>query len=219
MSVDGAVLLAFVPAALALNLTPGADMMFCLGQGLKGGPRAGMAANAGIALGGMVHVTVAGLGLGAAVAAAPWMFEAIRWVGVAYLLWLAITTLRAAPLAADMPAVKVGQAFRQGLLVNLTNPKVILFVLAFVPQFVDPARPVLAQFLVFGSILSAGGLAINGVVGVFAGGIGRRLARAPRMAVWLGRVSALVFVGLAVRLAVMRRGYSVRVIGLGNWLG
>ena len=87
--IDPLTLLAFIPAALALNLTPGADMVFCLGQGLKSGPRAAISASAGISAGSMVHVTLAGLGLGAAVAAAPWMFDVIRWVGVAYLLWLA----------------------------------------------------------------------------------------------------------------------------------
>ena len=89
MPVEPLVLLSFIPAGLALNLTPGADMMFCLGQGLRGGPRAGMAANLGIAAGGLVQVTLAGLGLGALVAAHPMAFEAIRWVGVVYLLVLA----------------------------------------------------------------------------------------------------------------------------------
>ncbi len=205
MIVEPLVLLAFIPAALALNLTPGADMMFCLGQGLRGGPRAALAADAGIALGGMVHVTLAGLGLGAAVAAAPWLFEVIRWLGVAYLLWLAWTVLRAQPVAGTMPVIRPARAFREGLVVNLTNPKVILFVLAFVPQFVDPARPVLPQFLVFGAILSVGGLLVNGLVGVFAGGIGQQLAGSRRIAVWLGRVSAAVFVGLAARLALLQR--------------
>lgn len=204
--VDGMVLLAFVPAALALNLTPGADMMFCLGQGLRGGPRAALAADAGIAAGGMVHVTIAGLGLGAAVAAAPWLFEVIRWVGVAYLLWLAVGGLRAGPVARAAVAGSTARAFRQGLVVNLTNPKVILFVLAFVPQFVDPSQPVLPQFLIFGAILSLGGLVVNGLVGVFAGGIGRRMVGSPRMALWLGRVTGGIFAALAVRLAVLPRG-------------
>lgn len=206
MIVDPVVMLAFIPAALALNLTPGADMMFCLGQGLRGGPRAALAADAGIAVGGMVHVLVAGLGLGALVARAPWLFEVIRWVGVAYLLWLAAQALRAGPVGAVKVAGSSSRAFRDGLLVNLTNPKVILFVLAFVPQFVDVARPVLPQFLVFGAILSLGGLAVNGLVGVGAGGIGQRMARSPGFARWLGRVSAGVFAALAVRLAVMQRG-------------
>ena len=79
--IDPLTLLAFVPAALALNLTPGADMMFCLGQGLRGGPKAALAADAGIALGAMIHVLIAGLGLGALVATSPWLFDAIRWAG------------------------------------------------------------------------------------------------------------------------------------------
>lgn len=196
-------LAAFVPAALALNLTPGADMMFCLGQGLRSGARAAVAASAGISLGGMVHVTLAGLGLGAAVAAVPWLFDVIRWIGVAYLLWLAWGALRGGALRAEMSPVAVSRAFRTGMMVNLTNPKVILFVLAFVPQFVDPAAgPILAQFLVFGSILSIGGFVINGAVGVFAGGARRWLAGLGR---WLGFVSGGIFVALAVRLAVWER--------------
>ena len=204
--IDPITLLAFVPAALALNLTPGADMMFCLGQGLRGGPRAALAADAGIALGGMIHVLVAGLGLGVLVAASPWLFDVIRWVGVAYLLWLAISAIRHGAVTPDMPMVRPSKAFREALIVNLTNPKVILFVLAFVPQFVDPARgPLLPQFLLLGLILSAGGLIVNGAVGVFAGGIGRGMARSPRFGVILGWVSASVFTALAIRLALSER--------------
>ena len=141
MPVDPIVLLAFIPAALALNLTPGADMMFCLGQGLRNGPRAAMAANLGIGIGGLIQAIIAGLGLGAAIAAVPWMFDVIRWVGVCYLLWLAWGALRAGPI--DRNAVPdTAHAFRDALIVNLTNPKVILFTLAFIPQFIDPARPV-----------------------------------------------------------------------------
>ena len=206
MIVEAAVLLAFVPAAIALNLTPGADMMFCLGQGLKGGPKAAIAAATGVSVGGMVHVALAGLGLGAAVAAAPWLFEVIRWVGVGYLLWLAWTTLRASPSRADLPVVRPGRAFREGMVVNLTNPKVILFVLAFVPQFVDPARPVLPQFLIFGAVLGVGGMIVNGTVGAFAGGVGQRLLGSAGFARWLGRISAGVFVALAARLAWGARG-------------
>lgn len=201
--VDPLMLLAFVPAGLALNLTPGADMMFCLGQGLRSGPRAAIAASAGISLGAFVHAGLAGLGLGALVATVPGAFEVIRWVGVAYLLWLAVQTLRQAGQAGDVPTSTPARAFRAGLLVNLTNPKVILFVLAFVPQFVVPeAGSVLGQFLVFGVILSLGGFVINGAVGVFAGGIGQRLARGSRVLDW---ISASVFAALAARLSVLER--------------
>lgn len=201
--IDPIVLLAFLPAALALNLTPGADMMFCLGQGLRGGPRAALAADAGIGLAVMGHVTLAGLGLGAAVAAMPWLFDAIRWIGVGYLLWLAATALRGDRAATEIPAVRPARAFRQGLVVNLTNPKVILFVLAFLPQFTDPAQPVLPQFLALGAVLSLGGLVVNGAVGVLAGGIGRRLAGSAGFNRWLGRVSASIFAALALRLALL----------------
>ncbi len=202
--IDPLVLLAFIPAAIALNLTPGADMMFCLGQGLRHGPRAAAAASAGISAGAMVHVALAGLGLGALVAQVPWLFDVIRWVGVAYLLWLAVQALRAGPPHAGHAAVS-GRPFRDGMIVNLTNPKVILFVLAFVPQFVDPAGPVLAQFLLLGAVLAAGGFLVNALVGAFAGGLGRRLAQSAGFARALGWISAAVFAGLAIRLAAMQR--------------
>lgn len=201
--VDPLILLAFVPAALALNLTPGADMMFCLGQGLRAGPRSAIAASAGISLGAFVHAGLAGLGLGAVVASVPIAFEVIRWIGVAYLLWLAFQALRHAGQVGDVPVTTPRRAFRAGLFVNLSNPKVILFVLAFVPQFVVPgAGSVLGQFLIFGAVLSLGGFIINAGVGVFASGAGRRLAQGSRMLDW---ISASVFAGLAIRLAVLER--------------
>jgi len=207
LPVDPFVLLAFIPAGLALNLTPGADMMFCLGQGLKSGWRPAMAANFGIALGGMVHTLLAALGLGALVAAHPAAFEAIRWLGVAYLLWLALGALRASPFAAEgqVTPASAARAFWQGLMVNLLNPKVILFILAFLPQFVDPARAILPQFLTLGLVFSFGGLVVNGAVGIFAGSIGQRVARSAGLAKWLGRISATIFGALALRLALMPR--------------
>ena len=211
MIVDPWVLLAFLPAALALNLTPGADMMFCLGQGLRAGSRPAIAASGGIALGVFVHAGLAGIGLSALIAAMPGALDVIRWAGVAYLLVLAVQALRAAPLgAAEARLVRpraAWRAFGQGLVVNLTNPKVILFVLAFVPQFVDPARgAVLGQFLIYGAVMSLGGFIINGAVGVFAAGAARRLAGIPRLARMLGWISAGIFTGLALRLALMQKG-------------
>ncbi len=201
--VDPVMLLAFVPAGLALNLTPGADMMFCLGQGLRSGPRSALAASAGISLGAFIHTGLAGVGLGTLVATAPVAFEVIRWVGVVYLLWLAVQTVLHAGRAGEMPTSTPRRAFRAGLIVNLTNPKVILFVLAFVPQFVVPeAGSVLGQFLIFGAALALGGFIINGAVGVFASGAGRRLARGSRLLDWL---SASVFGLLALRLAILER--------------
>lgn len=207
--IDLQTLMIFIPIGLALNLTPGADMLFCLGQGLKSGPRAGIAASCGISVGSLIHSALAGLGLAAVIAANPIAFEGIRWAGVAYLVWLAIGTLRK-PIGALVPAdVAKGsalRAFRTGILVNLTNPKVALFILALVPQFVDPARgPVLVQFMLFGLILSVGGTVINGIVGAFAGQIGQGLARRAHLARALTYATSFVFLGLAAKLALDKR--------------
>ncbi|WP_187431326.1 Homoserine/homoserine lactone efflux protein [Roseobacter fucihabitans] len=201
--VDPLTLVAFIPAALALNLTPGADMMFCLGQGVRAGPRAAWLASAGIATGGMIHVLLAGAGLSALIASAPIAFDVIRWIGVTYLLWLAFCALRNRPRTdATLPAPR-GRPFRQGLLVNLTNPKVILFVLAFMPQFIRPeAGPVLTQFAIFGAVIGLGGFAINGLVGVFASSLGQRLARGSQILDW---ITAGIFTALAGRLALLER--------------
>lgn len=203
MIVDPWMLVAFLPAALALNLTPGADMMFCLAQGLRGGPRPALAASAGVSAGCMVHVSLAGAGLGAAVAAHPGLFDLIRWFGVAYLLVLVAKTLSAPLVGSEAPSVRPSRAFRDGLLINLSNPKVILFILAFVPQFVDPSRgAVLGQFLIFGLVLSTGGMIVNGLVGVFAGNLGRALTRNRKLGAGLRYGSAAVFAGLALKLAL-----------------
>ena len=201
--VDLLVLMAFLPAALALNLTPGADMMFCLGQGLRSGPRSAITASAGISAGSMVHVTAAGLGLSTLIASAPWTFDVIRWIGVADLFWLALQPLRQ-DKEENKRAIGLGplQAFRSGLIVNLLNPKVMLFVLAFVPQFVDPDRHVLSQFLIFGAIIAFGGFFINAAVGVVASGAGRKLAQGHRALDW---VTAGIFATLAARLAIMEK--------------
>jgi len=204
--IEPLVLLAFVPVALALNLSPGADMLFCLGQGLRSGARPAVLASAGISTGSMVHVTITGLGLGAAVAALPWLFDVIRWAGVGYLLWLAVSALCRPAVSGGAPEARAGRAFRDGLVVNLTNPKVILFVLAFLPQFIDPARgSVLAQFLILGAVISLGGFVINALVGIFAGSLGRRLTGSLGFSRAIRYATAGIFSALAVRLALIER--------------
>lgn len=207
--IDLQTLVVFVPVALALNLTPGADMLFCLGQGARSGPRAGIAASLGIATGSLLHALAGGLGLAALLAANPAAFEAVRWAGVAYLLYLAFRAFRSPggalePAEAD-PAGSWA-AWRDGVVVCLLNPKVAVFMLALVPQFVDPERgSVLVQFLILGSVLNLGGTAINALIGVFAGRVGRALSRNPGAARAVQYATGLVFVGLAARLAFERR--------------
>jgi len=196
--IDPLMFLTFLPAALALNLTPGPDMLFCFAQGARGGPRAALAASAGISTGVMVHVLLAGLGLGALVAAFPQLFGAVRWAGAAYLLWIAWQTWNT-PLVTDTPR-PVRRGFRDGLIVNLSNPKVILFILALVPQFVTPELPVLPQFVIYGMVMALGGFVINGAVGAFSGRLGALLLRSPGAERGLRRVTAGVFAALAARI-------------------
>ncbi|MEM7223774.1 MAG: LysE family translocator [Pseudomonadota bacterium] len=209
MVIDPNVLLLFIPAALALNLTPGADMLFCLGQGLRSGRRAGIAASLGIATGAFLHTLMAALGLAVILQTYPIAFEAIRWAGVAYLIWLAIQAFRKPVVPLSPTAAPQGsatQAWRAGVVVCLLNPKVAVFTLAFLPQFVDPARgSTLLQFLILGVILTLGGTAINMVIAVFASRLGRALTTSRRAARILQTISALVFFGLAARLAFERR--------------
>lgn len=201
--VDPLTLAAFVPAALALNFTPGADMIFCMAQGLRSGPRAAWAASAGISTGSMVHVLIAGAGLSAILTQWPIALDIIRWCGVGYLLWLAFQALRRTKQDTSIAQVPGRHAYRSALIVNLTNPKVILFVLAFIPQFIDrSAGPVSLQFAVFGSVIALFGFFVNGLVGVSAGSFGRKLAQGSRL---LDRITAGLFVVLALRLAVLER--------------
>lgn len=196
-------LLAFVLAGLVLNLTPGQDVMFATASGLSGGPKAGAMAGVGVALGCMVHVVLAALGLAALIAAHPAALGAIRWGGAGYLLWLAWKSWTA-PAVADSGrgALTLGAALRNGFLGNLLNPKTIVFILAFLPQFVDPARgPVWQQILILGALFSLTGMAVTAAFGYAAGMAGQRIAQ--RLSV-LNKVAAVVFAGLAARLLVTR---------------
>ena len=123
--IDFQTLLVFVPIALALNITPGADMLFCLGQGAKSGPRAGLSASLGIATGSFIHALAGGLGLAALIAANPIAFEVIRWAGVAYLLYLAYQAIsspidRIKPTSVDRSYAL--NAWQDGVFVCLLNP-------------------------------------------------------------------------------------------------
>lgn len=196
-------LMAFALAGLVLNLTPGQDVMFATASGLSGGPRAGAMAGVGVALGCMVHVVLAALGLAALIAAHPAALTAIRWGGAAYLLFLAYKSWTS-PAVTDggQGARTLSAALRNGFLGNLLNPKTIVFILAFLPQFVEPARgPVWQQILLLGALFSVTGMAVTAGFGYAAGIAGQRITA--RLSV-LNKVAAVVFAGLAARLMVMR---------------
>ena len=191
----------FMGAALWLYLTPGADMMFTIASGMRGGARAGVAAAAGISLGVLSHVVIAAAGLAVLLLAYPIAYDAIRYAGAAYLAWLAWKSWRdTSEPEARAGRAEMARAFRRGYVTNILNPKVALFVLAFLPQFADPALgSVPQQIIILGILLTVGGFVSDGLIGMFAGFAATQMRRASK---WMGKASALVFGGLAVRIAL-----------------
>lgn len=194
------VIAAFMGAAFLLYMTPGADMMFTIASGLSGGPKAGVAAAAGISCGVLVHVVIAALGLAALLLAYPKAYDAIRYAGAAYLLYLAVVSWRAEGPTAREGRAALGRAFKRGFITNILNPKVALFILAFLPQFTDPGiGPVWHQIILLGLMLAVGGVITDGLIGVFAGLFAAKMSRASGL---MGKVSSFVFAGLAARIAL-----------------
>lgn len=190
----------FLGAGVLLNLTPGADVMFATASGLTGGARAGVAAAFGVALGGLLHTALAAAGLAALLAASPMAFEAVRWLGAGYLGFLAIRTWRAGPSHEVAGSGSLVRAVRRGFVTNAMNPKVALFVLAFLPQFTNPASgPVWQQILVLGLMFCVTGFFVTAAYGALAGVAGQSLRRASG---WLNKLAAAVFALLAVRLVL-----------------
>ena len=184
-----------------MNLTPGSDVMFTIATGIKGGMRSGIAAAAGVALGSLCHVALATFGLAAIVATVPWALVAIKWIGVLYLVFLAFRAWTAAPPAQInvQSRTLMRHAMTQGCLTNMTNPKVALFIIAFLPQFIDETRgPVWAQMLMLGILFTLSGWVITSVYGIFAGYLGHKLKK---YFATLNKLSAIILGALAVRLA------------------
>jgi len=201
-------LLVFTSASLMLNLTPGNDMMFVLGQSLRGGFRTGVAASLGIGTGLIVHLALVALGLAVIFARHPAIFSAIRYLGAAYLVWMAVRTVRRGPLvfAPEGAARSAFAAWRDGTLVNVFNPKIVVFIFAFLPPFIRPENgwPLL-QLLIFGAIFNIGGTLINIAVAAFASHAARLLSGNVKIARGFTLVSAALFLVLAARMVFDNR--------------
>lgn len=196
----------FMLATLALNLTPGPDMLYVLGRSVGQGRRAGVVSALGIGAGILVHMAAVALGLSALLREVPAAYEAIRYAGAAYLLYLGVRTWMERGTVGhergEAP-VPLWAVFRQGVVTNVLNPKVALFFLAFLPQFVDPARgEVGRQIVVLGLAFDLSGTAVNIAVALAAGWIGDRLRRSAKWARAQRAITGGVFVALAVRLAL-----------------
>ncbi|WP_106754284.1 LysE family translocator [Pannonibacter carbonis] len=200
----------FFTAALLLNLSPGPDFAFILAQTAAGGRKAGFAAMFGIWTGAFGHVLMAAAGLSAILAASAVAFSIVKWAGAAYLIWLGIQALRSkgSVLLAGkaMDERKVLAIYRQGVIVSLLNPKVGMFFLAFLPQFVVPgAGPVGAQLFLHGFLVVLIAACIEPPLVLVGERLTSHLRQSPRLAMWMDRGLGAIFVGLGLRLAMQQR--------------
>lgn len=192
-------LLTFVIGGLLLNLAPGQDVLFASTCGIQGGPKAGALAGLGVGLGGLCHLILATIGLGAVVAAVPGALTAIKYAGAGYLLYLAWKSWNAREVTSGAPVTFSGwDRVRRGMITNLLNPKPILFLLAFLPQFTRPEYgPIWQQIFGLGLIFAVTGTVVTSGYGVLAGLAGRVLSKRLRI---MNKIAAVMFAGLALRL-------------------
>ncbi len=210
MPIDQHLLVLFgVTTAIAM-VTPGPDMLFVLGCGMRGGPRAGLLATAGVATSEAIHVAVAAAGLAALFTAMPIAFMVVRIAGAAYLIYLGVQIIRSRGRDQDATpvpgaAVPDRRAYLNGLVTNLLNPKMVTFTIAFLPQFINPALgQVWVQFAILGAVLIVFEFLVDGTVGVLAGRIGQWLRRRRAARRRVDVATGTIFIGLGVRLAADR---------------
>ena len=200
----------YVVASLALIVTPGQDMIYVVTRSLAQGRAAGVLSAAGVCTGILVHTAIVALGIGALLQASETLFFLLKLAGAAYLVYLGLRLLlqrdALAPreaAAARLPSTKL---FAQGVLSNVTNPKIVVFFLAFLPQFVSASDPHPTRHLVFlGVLYAAMGFAVKASVGVAAGSLSARLLRSNAALAWMNRVSGTILVALGLRLAAAER--------------
>ena len=203
----------FVVAGFLLNLTPGPDMAYITARSVVGGFRDGAAATFGITAGCVVHTVAAAAGLSALLATSAAAFEIVKWCGVAYLLYagirLIVSSSRARPTNAPARVVTpapLSKIFREAFVINVFNPKVALFFLAFLPQFIDADAPAKAlSFVLLGSLFNFNSLFVNLPVAWVASRAGHGLRDSARWSRWLTGAVGGLFVLLAARLATLEK--------------
>jgi threonine/homoserine/homoserine lactone efflux protein len=205
---DAHSLLLFLAAGLALNFTPGPDMLYVAARGASEGRSAGVVSALGIGAGTLVHITLVALGLAALLAAVPVAYTVVRIAGALYLVYLGVKAWRAHTTLAiqSLPPASLKTIFRQGVITNILNPKVALFFLAFLPQFVDPARgnPAL-QVVALGLLFDTTGTLVNLGVAIGSSRAAARLRTGSRAAETLQKLTGILFIGLGLRLAFASR--------------
>lgn len=200
----------FFTAAVLLNISPGPDMAFILGHAMKSGTRAGFSAVFGVWTGACVHVLLAAFGLSAILAASAIAFSTVKWVGAIYLVWLGIQALRSKGEGSFVRAagetLGLRRIYRQGVLVSLLNPKVAIFFLAFLPQFVvEGAGPAWLQLAVHGGLIIVVAFFIEPPLILAGGRLADLFKNNTKIGLWLDRGLGALFVALGVRLALTTR--------------
>lgn len=204
----------FIVSGLLLNIAPGPDSLLIMARSAQQGWRAGAAAALGIGAGTLVHITAAALGLSALLATSAAAFTALKLLGAAYLLYVGVSLLRTrattsasvSPRADAIAPLPLSSIFRQGLLTNVLNPKVALFFLAFVPQFIAPDSSDKAlAFVVLGSIFNVNGTLWCLALAAFTAGASSRIRLPARAGVWLNRTIGALMLSFGVKLALSSR--------------
>jgi len=205
--------LTFVTATILINLSPGPDMAFMLGQTIRGGRTLGFAAMLGMWLAAAIHAVVAAFGLSAILLASSSAYTVMKWIGAIYLIWLGVQALRSRGSAilpdsnSESDAVNsVSRVFRQGFFVSLLNPKVALFFMAFLPQFVVPGAGPTSYQLLFHGILV---IVISGIVEppmiILADRLSHRARNSVKIGRYLDRSLGLLLVFLGIKLAISKQ--------------
>ncbi|MCE1274377.1 MAG: LysE family translocator [Chlorobiaceae bacterium] len=207
--IDFQTILVFFPAAVLLALSPGPDNLFVMAQSAQHGRTAGIVVTLGLCTGLVGHTLAVAFGLAAIVRASAMAFTVLKAAGALYLLYLAWQAWRAGSVSeseTQSPSLSPWSLYRRGIVMNLTNPKVSLFFLAFLPQFADPLHGSMVwQFLQLGSLFILATMIVFGMVSLLAGGFGDRFRSSPVAQRIVNRSAAAVFVGLAAKLAMTER--------------
>jgi RhtB (resistance to homoserine/threonine) family protein len=213
VSIETHQLLMFIAAGWLLNLTPGPDVLYIVSNALRSGTRAGIVAGLGITAGCFVHIFAAAVGVGALLATSATAFTVLKWLGAAYLLWMGVRMLFSRAGGGNGAAIAAAQAaprqqaslrgvFLGGFWTNVLNPKVAIFFLAFVPQFIAPATQNKAlAFVLLGVLFNVNAIPVNALWALAASWMARRVGAVQKGMHWLDRVAGAMFIGFGLKLA------------------
>ena len=205
---EPSVVLAFIPVAIALIVSPGPDSLYTLTRSISDGRTAGVTAALGSSTGSIVHTTAAVLGLSAILQTSALAFTVVKFVGAAYLVYLGVQTFRSSEefeIAPDSTSYTPSESFRSALMINVLNPKVAVFFLAFLPQFVQPGSSAALQIFTLGVLFASLGFLYQAVLAVFSARARRVVTERELVRTVLRVASGSVLIGFGVRLALERR--------------